>query len=75
MIVLAILLITVSLTFWRSLTTKVEQTVAMQVDYEDAALCAKFGFAHGTKEHDGCKLDLLDLRHRHEELIDGALQL
>jgi hypothetical protein len=53
MIVLAILLITVSLTFWRSLTTKVEQTVAMQVDYEDAALCAKFGFAHGTKEHDG----------------------
>jgi len=49
MIVLAILLITVSLTFWRSLTTKVEQTVAMQVDYEDAALCAKFGLHTALK--------------------------
>jgi hypothetical protein len=64
MIVLATLSITASIAFWRSLTAEGEQTVTMQVDYEDATLCAKFGFV--TKEH-GCNLGRLEPRHSQEE--------
>ena len=46
-----------------------EHPVANQIDYEDAALCSNFGFVLGSARHDACKLDLLDLRHRHEDLI------
>ena len=46
-----------------------ERSVESQIDYEDAALCSKFGFVLGSARHDACKLDLLDLRHRHEDLV------
>ncbi len=50
------------------LGAQVEQAIQAQIDYEDDTLCQKFGFAPGTQEHTGCKLDLADLRHRHEQL-------
>ena len=43
--------------------------VAQQIDYENEALCARFGFAVGTDKHFACKLDLLDLRHSHENML------
>ena len=64
-----VLSLAVSLAFWRGVSIETELTVTTQVDYENAALCAKFGFARGTDEHAACKLDLLDLRRRHEELL------
>jgi len=42
--------------------------MAQQIDYEDTALCVKFGFTAGTQQHFSCKLDLLDLRHNDEQL-------
>jgi hypothetical protein len=68
-IVVAILFCAVSVAFWRAVYTQIEHTVVNQVDYEDAALCSKFGFVLGSAKHNACKFDLLDLRHRHEELI------
>jgi hypothetical protein len=68
-VVLSVLLCAVSLAFWRAVLIETKLTVASQVDYEDAALCDKLGFALGTAKHDACKLDLLDLRHRHEDLM------
>jgi hypothetical protein len=68
-VLVAILFCAVSAAFWRSVFIEAEQTVANQVDYEDAALCSKFGFALGSAKHDECKFDLLDLRHRHEDLM------
>jgi hypothetical protein len=68
-VVVVILFFAVSVAFWQSVFMEVEQIVANQVDYEDAALCSKFGFALGSARHDDCKFDLLDLRHRHEDLI------
>jgi hypothetical protein len=59
----------VSLAFWRNVVIETGLIVANQVDYEDTALCIKFGFARGTAQHDACKLDLLDLRHSDEDLI------
>jgi hypothetical protein len=50
------------------LGTQVEQTIQQQIDYEDDILCQKFGFAPGTQGLAGCKLDLADLRRRHEQL-------
>ena len=46
-----------------------EQAVTQQIDYEDGALCVRFGFAAGSATYLSCKLDLLDLRRRHEELL------
>ena len=68
-VVLSVLLCAVSVAFWRAVLIETKLTVAGQVDYEDAALCNKLGFALGTAKHDACKLDLLDLRHRHEDLM------
>lgn len=47
---------------------KLEQAIQEQIGYEDGILCRKFGFAAGTQDHAGCKLDLADLRRRHEQL-------
>ena len=68
-VVIAVLFCAVSVAFWSAVLIETEHTVVSQVDYEDAALCSKFGFVVGTAKHDACKLDLLDLRDRHEELI------
>lgn len=68
-IVVAVLFCAISVAFWRAVSTEIEHTVAEQTDYEDAALCSKFGFDFGSAKHNACKLDLLDLRHRHEDLI------
>jgi hypothetical protein len=68
-ILVPVLFFAVSIAFWRGLIAETALTVANQIEYEDAALCIKFGFAAGTKVHDACKLDLLDLRHRHEQLV------
>lgn len=48
---------------------QLEQEVQQQIESEDAALCEKFGFAPGTRAHSGCKLDLAELRHHHEQLL------
>jgi hypothetical protein len=66
---LPVLFFAISIAFWKAVITDTALTVANQVDHEDAALCAKFGFAVGTKEHADCKVDLLDLRHDHEQLL------
>ena len=68
-IIIILLFCAISIVFWRRVVIETQQTVAGQVDYEDAALCSKFGFALDSAKHDGCKFDLLDLRHRHEDLI------
>jgi hypothetical protein len=68
-VVVVILFCAISVAFWRLVFIEDEHTVANQVDYDDAALCSKFGFALGSARHDACKFDLLDLRHRHEYLI------
>jgi hypothetical protein len=70
--VIAFLCCAVSTSFWWVVFTETEQTLARQVDYEDAALCTKFGFSVSTAAHDACKIDLLDLRHRHMDLIRQA---
>lgn len=66
--VVMVILFCVSAAFWRSVPIKPDPAVANQIDYEDAALCSKFGFVLGSATYDACKLDLLDLRHRHEDL-------
>ena len=69
LVVVMVVLFCVSAAFWRSVSIENEHTVANQVDYEDALLCSKFGFPRGTQKHNTCKLDLLDLRRRDEELM------
>jgi hypothetical protein len=68
-VVVVALVCVVSVAFWRAVFIETDYRVASQIDYEDAALCSKFGFPVGTAKHDDCKFDLLDLRHRHEDLI------
>jgi len=68
-ILLPVLFFAISIASWKAVISDTALAVANQVDYEDAALCTKFGFAAGTREHVACKLDLLDLRHGHEQLI------
>ena len=63
---IALLCCAVSGAFWWVVFTETEQTV------EGATLCTKFGFAVSTAKHDACKMDLLDLRHRHADLIRQA---
>ena len=67
--ILLVLLVGASIQFWREVGTATERTVAQQVDYEDGALCVKFGFAEGNTGYTSCKLDLLDLRRSHERLL------
>jgi hypothetical protein len=69
LVVVMVILFCISAAFWRSVSMETERTVANQIDYEDAALCSKFGLVLGSARHDACKLDLLDLRHRHEDLV------
>lgn len=47
---------------------RLEQAIQGQIEYEDGILCEKFGFAAETQQYAGCKLDLADLRRRHEQL-------
>ena len=68
-ILLPVLFFAVSIAYWRGLIAETAQTVANTIEYEDTALCIKFGFAADTKAHDACKLELLDLRHSHERLM------
>ena len=64
-----VILFCISAAYWQSVSMGSERSVESQIDYEDAALCSKFGFVLGSARHDACKLDLLDLRHRHEDLV------
>jgi hypothetical protein len=66
---LAVLVLAISVPFWRTVVAEAEQAMAQQIDYEDGALCAKFGFAAGTENYLSCKLDLADLRRNHEKLL------
>ncbi len=50
------------------LGAQIERGIQEQIGYEDGILCQKFGFGAGTQEYAGCKLDLADLRRRHERL-------
>jgi hypothetical protein len=68
----ALLVFAASVPFWRAVVTDAVNAVEQQIDSEDAALCAKFGFAVGTLEHATCKTDLVNLRHSHEKLLAAA---
>ncbi len=47
-----------------------QQAIDQQIDPEDGALCAKFGFAPRTQiQHSDCKAALADLRHRPSALL------
>jgi hypothetical protein len=67
--ILFVLLVGISIQFWRAVEASEEQMVVQQVDFEDSALCAKFGFVTGTANYTSCKLDLLDLRRSDERLV------
>ncbi len=69
---LAILIVAVSIAYWQDVNIETEHAKIQQIDYENTALCIKFGFAADTDKHAACKLDLLDLRHRHEELLSAT---
>ena len=66
---LPVLFFAVYIGFWRRVIIDTAQMVTSQVYYEDAQLCAKFGFPRGTEKHNACKLDLLDLRRSDEDLM------
>ena len=66
---LAVLVFAISIPFWRLVISEAKQTLAEQIDYDNSALCIKFGFSVDTEKHVACKLDLLDLRRSHEKLI------
>jgi hypothetical protein len=51
------------------LPAKYQQTRMFEMDQENAALCERFGFATGTAQHVSCKVDLMDLRNRHEQRL------
>jgi hypothetical protein len=61
-----------SILFWRAVIADVGLVVSEQVDYEDGALCIKFGFSAFTAKHLACKEDLLALRHNHERLLEAT---
>ena len=46
-----------------------QQEINAQIDNEDSALCAKFGFDNATEKFKGCLLDLADLRKRTLDLL------
>jgi hypothetical protein len=64
-----IVVITVSIPLWRGAVAEAGSQLAQQIDYEDTNLCVKFGFVVGTRQHFSCKLDLLGLRHSHEQMV------
>jgi hypothetical protein len=74
MILAATLLFAVSAVYWRDYWENVNSRMASQVEYEDAALCTKFGFVAGASggKHKSCMSDLHDLRVSHEEMIAAA---
>jgi hypothetical protein len=59
----------ISIPFWRAVVADSQHAMAQQIDYEDEALCARFGFTKGTDTHFACKLDLLELRRSHESML------
>jgi hypothetical protein len=69
---LATLGVAISIPFWQAVVADTELTVMQQIDYEDAALCHKFGFDAGSAKFTVCMADLLDLRHDHERLVADA---
>jgi hypothetical protein len=69
---LTVLVLALSMPYWRAAVADSEYAMAQQIDYEDATLCVKFGFAAGTDKHFACKLDLLELRRSHERLSESA---
>lgn len=66
---LAVLSLAFSVPLWRAAIDQSDYAMAQQIDYEDTALCVRFGFAAGTENHFACKLDLLELRRNHESLL------
>ena len=46
-----------------------DQEFAAQIEEEDTALCASFGFAPGSRRAGDCAAELADLRRRHEKLL------
>jgi hypothetical protein len=59
----------ISVSFWQRVAADTALAISEQIDYEDGALCAKFGFVAFTDKFVSCKLDLLDLRRRDEEML------
>jgi len=74
MILAAALLFAVSAVYWRGYWENVNSGMARQVEYEDAALCTKFGFVIDASDgkHKSCMSDLRYLRVSHEEMIAAA---
>jgi hypothetical protein len=68
---LGALCLALSIPFWHAVIADSQHAMAQQIDYEDTALCARFGFAAGTDKHFACKLDLRDLRRSHERMLDA----
>jgi hypothetical protein len=66
---LAALGLATSIPFWQAIITDAQRNVAQQIDYEDGTLCLKFGFPISSAKYENCKLDLLNLRRSHEELL------
>ncbi|HEX5328469.1 MAG TPA: hypothetical protein VFW75_17575 [Acetobacteraceae bacterium] len=60
--------------FWRGWIVlpdpgaELQREISWQIDYQEAAMCEKFGFNAGTDRYFSCKRDLLDLRHQNELL-------
>ena len=52
-----------------SYTSHGQRTIDQQIDPEDGALCAKFGFAPGPDSPSDCKAALADLRRRQTQLL------
>ena len=75
MILAATLLFAVSAVYWRDYWESVASRIASQIEYEDAALCTKFGFVVGARDerHKSCMSDLRDLRASHEEMIAASM--
>jgi hypothetical protein len=68
----AVLGLGISIPYWQAVVADTEHAMAQQIDYEDGALCTRFGFAPGSDRHFACKLDLRDLRHSHERLLTAG---
>lgn len=46
-----------------------EQAILQRIDQEYSALCRKFGLVVTTPQYVDCMLALVDLRHRHVDLL------
>jgi hypothetical protein len=69
---LAAFALIISIPFWQAVIADTELTMMQQIDYEDAALCQRFGFVAGSEKYADCMTALLDLRHSHERLVAEA---